>query len=312
MIRWVNLAKGIAILLVVYGHVIDGLYESGNRFITYDIQHNIIYGFHMPLFFFISGLFLNNLLQRRFIEVLKSRAFSLLYPYFLWGVIQGSIMALLSKFTNGGLSWDRILLLPIDPFGQFWYLYDLFFMIILFYIFNKVFKKRSFILLVMIILFMLSPFMIEWELSRIFSHFPFLVLGSLFFNEEEKFHKYQLYVIGAVIIALILGRNVALLKFLASGILGIVLTIIVSKNIKERTVAEKILFKLGKNSLSIYLWHVLVVAGLRIILTRFIGFNHVPTLIIVLTLLGIVVPLIVDYMIKKLKINNIVYGKWRA
>ena len=43
----VDIAKGIGILLVVYGH----LHNPINTF---------IYAFHMPLFFFLSGFFIKN------------------------------------------------------------------------------------------------------------------------------------------------------------------------------------------------------------------------------------------------------------
>ena len=44
---WIDVARGIAILLVVLGHCIGNLYNPGNRFIL---------AFHMPLFFFLSGM----------------------------------------------------------------------------------------------------------------------------------------------------------------------------------------------------------------------------------------------------------------
>ena len=43
---YLDKAKGILIILVVIGHI----WQSGPVF-------NIIYAFHMPAFFFISGLF---------------------------------------------------------------------------------------------------------------------------------------------------------------------------------------------------------------------------------------------------------------
>lgn len=46
-ILWIDVARGIAILLVVLGHCIGNLYNPGNRFIL---------AFHMPLFFFLSGM----------------------------------------------------------------------------------------------------------------------------------------------------------------------------------------------------------------------------------------------------------------
>ena len=56
---WVDYAKAIGIILVVYGHVARGVFNAGlpmdeGEFVLVD---SIIYSFHMPLFFFLSGLF---------------------------------------------------------------------------------------------------------------------------------------------------------------------------------------------------------------------------------------------------------------
>ena len=42
-----DILKGVGILLVMIGHAIS----------TNSIVYNLIYGFHMPLFFFCSGFF---------------------------------------------------------------------------------------------------------------------------------------------------------------------------------------------------------------------------------------------------------------
>lgn len=44
-ISYIDIAKGIGIFLVIWGHII----LNGPAY-------NIIYAFHMPLFFFLSGL----------------------------------------------------------------------------------------------------------------------------------------------------------------------------------------------------------------------------------------------------------------
>ena len=44
---WIDVTRGVAILLVVLGHCIGDLYNPGNRFIL---------AFHMPLFFFLSRM----------------------------------------------------------------------------------------------------------------------------------------------------------------------------------------------------------------------------------------------------------------
>ena len=68
-IQWVNIAKGIGIILVVFGHVGRGVIDRDNatakqgitatlavihQYVSLD---NALYAFHMALFFFLSGLF---------------------------------------------------------------------------------------------------------------------------------------------------------------------------------------------------------------------------------------------------------------
>ena len=46
-LKWIDAAKGSAIFLVIYGHL---LYSG-----TWDIVNRAIYSFHMPMFFVLSG-----------------------------------------------------------------------------------------------------------------------------------------------------------------------------------------------------------------------------------------------------------------
>ena len=54
-LKWLDICKGFAILLVVLGHVIDGatMYKD---VVWMQYLYKAIYAFHMPLFFFLSGM----------------------------------------------------------------------------------------------------------------------------------------------------------------------------------------------------------------------------------------------------------------
>jgi fucose 4-O-acetylase-like acetyltransferase len=70
-IKWVDIAKGIGIILVIVGHTIALEYSAP------------IYTFHMPLFIFLSG-FVFHLSQGKHsvrITIVK-RVLSLLLPFF--------------------------------------------------------------------------------------------------------------------------------------------------------------------------------------------------------------------------------------
>ena len=71
-IEYMDIARGIGILLVVLGH---------NDFEALSVYvHQVIYSFHIPLFFFLSGYFVNT--SNSFFDFFKKRFNSLLKPYF--------------------------------------------------------------------------------------------------------------------------------------------------------------------------------------------------------------------------------------
>lgn len=71
-IEYIDIARGIGILLVVMGHNDFGYVSA--------FAYKVIYSFHMPLFFFLSGYFLNT--STPFWDFFKKRFNSLLKPYF--------------------------------------------------------------------------------------------------------------------------------------------------------------------------------------------------------------------------------------
>jgi len=83
-----DIAKGLGILLVVLGHNWAVLHEKDEVF-------RIIFSFHMPLFFFISGMLLKN--DESFPKFLASRAQSLLKPYLATILLIGLIKAIKGK-----------------------------------------------------------------------------------------------------------------------------------------------------------------------------------------------------------------------
>ncbi|GAB4398093.1 MAG: acyltransferase family protein [Anaerolineales bacterium] len=79
-IGFIDIAKGIGILLVVLAHNDLQAYAP--------FLHKVIYSFHMPLFFFLSGMFFRpetpfwQLIRKRFDSLLKPYFFTLIFIYF--------------------------------------------------------------------------------------------------------------------------------------------------------------------------------------------------------------------------------------
>jgi len=68
---WIDQARGLSIFLVVYGH-------------NFPANEPYIYSFHVPLFFFIAGIFHP---QRVRLDTIKKRAKMILVPYFIWAAL---------------------------------------------------------------------------------------------------------------------------------------------------------------------------------------------------------------------------------
>lgn len=76
---FVDILKGIAILLIVYGHIIPGAVP----FVT-----DWVSTFHIPLFFFVSGLLFNNKKYKdNLLSFFKNRAKGLVFPFFVFSII---------------------------------------------------------------------------------------------------------------------------------------------------------------------------------------------------------------------------------
>lgn len=75
-ISWIDICRGIAILLVLYGHAL------GN-----DTQRFLIYAFHMPLFFFLSGIVFRLDKTKSFYSTILKNVKSILLPYFLFALL---------------------------------------------------------------------------------------------------------------------------------------------------------------------------------------------------------------------------------
>lgn len=80
---YIDIAKGLGILAVVWAHIM-----------LVGWSHQIIYAFHMPLFFFVSGMLFNRGKYASFGEFLKKRFVRLIVPYLIYSVLTWGVWAL--------------------------------------------------------------------------------------------------------------------------------------------------------------------------------------------------------------------------
>ena len=180
---WVDYAKGIGILLVVLGHVLGGLMRAGiaEGEIWGDI-FNIIYTFHMPLFFLLSGMFVERSVVSKGVgSFVLSKIDTIAYPYFLWMIIQGVVLVFAASYTNGNsdVTWAGVFdLFPAKD--QFWFLYDLFIMMMVSMLVLKFVPNP---LMVMVILsagmYVTMADIASTELAKLSAYLIYFVMGMV-------------------------------------------------------------------------------------------------------------------------------------
>ncbi len=165
-IEEIDIAKGICILLMVVGH-------SGMK----NVIHDFIYAFHMPFFFFISGVTTN--VSKPFYPFLKSKVVGLLVPFMVYFIIHLPLYAYLHDLSIGG-QLIRELTAKID--GALWFIPILF----LSQIVNWLIPKGQFCEVVAIIGFAtlssilcLNGVHLPWNLSILGLSVSFVLMGRM-------------------------------------------------------------------------------------------------------------------------------------
>lgn len=135
-IEWVDISKGIGIILVIMGHSIALCYSFP------------IYSFHMPLFFFLSGLVFNIEKTPNFRSLIISKARSIIKPYVILYAI--SLLVCISIPTFREQLSLRQMIVEVYTInsnniqnGSLWFLVSLFTVFILYFVIYKLTNIRG-------------------------------------------------------------------------------------------------------------------------------------------------------------------------
>lgn len=321
-IEWIDSARGFAILLVVVGHVLGGY--TGNYGVPQyqkiiDLIVDIIYTFHMPLFFMISGYVFGlkkyNWSKSNYVVFVKYKAKTLLVPYFLFSTLQILIKLPLQGKIASVLSWKNILLLPLIPVDQFWFIYVLFFMFCLSGLMD--WKKQDNSLLLVIVLFIVGKSLLlfggdtinEWcvVLIRCLCYYIYFYMGYKLCRMRIRFTKKEWLIFTAIFVSSSIGNGIIAFY---NELIQLILQVVVATSgalsvisfcegieIVEKSKSLKII---GSETMPIYIVHVLLCAIIRVVLIR-IGFDNLCISVVIGTVLSIIVPILMSKCWEMLK-----------
>lgn len=182
---WVDLAKGICILIVVFDHCTLG-------HLHYFAKEQLL-SFFMPLFFLLSGLFFRP--YENFWAFLKRKINKLMVPFVFFLVLTSMLPFLIG---HRYIPWEDYLFESIIVYNSpLWFLLCLFFVSIMFYFIHRVAKCVSgkyYVLIALLLSFAIGYFGIWLGIVRIrlclyldaaFTLLPFYAFGWWLFNSTD-------------------------------------------------------------------------------------------------------------------------------
>ena len=125
-IDWADYAKGLTIILVVYGHAVVGVAKDvAIDPSVYAYAMKPFSQFRMPVFFFVAGLFAAFSLRRDPPSFVDRTLLPLLYVFVVWNLLQWGARVAFAPWANTPIEPWRILLFPVRPINITWFIWAL-------------------------------------------------------------------------------------------------------------------------------------------------------------------------------------------
>lgn len=184
---YIDIVKGVAIILVVLGHCIQygTMYYINDNYFCNPI-FVIIYSFHMPLFMLISGyLFYGSISRHPFKHNLKTRFTNLLMPIIAWNSINLLIVDTHSLIKGNAVSF---LSNAQSYFTATWFLWSIFWCSLIVLAVNKFLKDNivAYMSFGIVLLFLPNVLGIPYHAFM----YPYFVAGHLW-NKYKIYKRYS-------------------------------------------------------------------------------------------------------------------------
>ncbi len=312
---FIDIFRGLGIILVVVGHVIGGLIYS--PFVEekelLSAWHRWIYLFHMPAFFFAAGLFAERSLKKSGVqEFVLGKMRALMYPYVLWGLIMWLVHGLTYQYTNTPFDPYKPVRMLYEPYAGYWFLYVLFILMVVFAVcWTSRIGKVLFLAGAVsgCLIDMACPEFLPSLVSAPLHYWIFFSLGIMLASLTHRFASntpsYFIMISGVA--------GFAIMTFIspmreAYPFIGIIAAIMGITGLWGVTIlfgrwgpapVSRFLTLCGRYSLEIYLVHPLSSVLARLILYRIFRVNEIIPHVVIDSAAGVVIPLLVVWLSQK-------------
>ena len=290
--------RGFLIVMVVVGHAIGMAEHFSNGFAYNFLEYSfkIIYVFHIPAFFFLSGMLWSRRDGDRFIEFVKKKFYRLIVPYLVFGMLSGMIYYFLSghffatiagradgTYVESEACISDIILSIVHAGGLpnngimransvLWFLPALFSAEVIYWVVDRITKRLLFQFAMVAIIYCLCffvPLNLPWGLSRALNLLMFLTLGRWAHNLcQLHFSRFTIW--GFVLVYCLLcvvtpnywivhSKFSWYIAFDLLAIFGVVTSYFITRDYMDSQMVREV----GASTMGIMLMHKFVIVGLQ-------------------------------------------------
>lgn len=311
---WIDYAKALAIALVVFGHAsrsverTDGLvWSDGLR-----LADGLVYSFHIPLFFILAGVTAGLLRRRDLNGQLRGLYWGILVPYVIWTAVWVGLKLAFPESVNHPLgAWDFLAALW-QPVEHMWFLQHLIIARLFWLVVERMGSTAlspasgSFIITALLAAgVMLTPLGGSWGIiGPILGNAAFVGMGLVWLPALVQRRNSAWLLTAAVLAGMFWYGTAVLVRPSDWSLTGVLVAMAGSftavalvwrlgppAGLLGRSVAF-----VGEASLAIFVMHSIVIGLARAILAQ-MGWLDETTLLIAGTVLGIVVPAVLFWLV---------------
>lgn len=270
-VEWVDIVKSFAIILVaIYHTAIIGI-PLGLIDPVWSGISNKLEAFRMPVFFFAAGLFAESVIKRPWTKIWSTRLALLVWAFLVWTCLRYVYFLTVPMETRPHeTSLTLLMLAPVWPSTGLWFLHALG----LFFVITKVLLrvplavKLCVALVLSLVFFTLTSGNLSYDgMGR---YYLFFLAGAYFREVTLELNAVPRWRVAAVSVVLfatvvqVLSSTGLLWMTGARTVLGIfaILTGCLVARVLEETPLKRLFIFVGKNTLPIYVLHIIVIAAL--------------------------------------------------
>lgn len=295
----VDIAIGISILIVVYGH----LFLNENIPKWYIESREIIYKFHMPLFMYFSGFLMSYTYKKIETLSLYNNYIGKRISKFIPAYLAFSLIFIGFEFITSGYSISKLKLDIIDmliypakaPAGFLWYIYILFQFYLIFPLLKRLVRKNYVLALLVGIGFQFLGVTNVFNFELFSFYILFIILGIIATQYLDLYHMMlkktgKLFLL--VFIGVIFLNAYYPVPKVVFGIVSLLPVHYIALKISKFKIAF-FLADIGRHSYYIYLMNTLVMGTVYLLIIKKLNFEYSLPIMLVLFLLGLFLPIVI-------------------